>query len=225
MKRSLVFAPQHGSEKRPRDAGEFQREAHEFCRANGLRDQVITFDNREGMLERREVLLQRLHERGPGTLEVLALFCHGWPDGVQIGLNTANVRGLARSLKAVAATELTVALYCCSTGADDDGSEADERTPGPGGDNGFADRLRDELCELGVRATVFAHSTAGHTTKNPFVRVFEPGERRGGHWLVEPQGPHWAAWLRALHASDLRLRFPFMTRAQVEAELAGGGVA
>lgn len=220
-KRALVFAPAINSPGK-RDAEEFLREAHAFCRANGLRDEVILFDNHEGLLERREVLLQRVHERPPASLDVLALFCHGWPTGVQLGFTGAGARGLAKSLKGVSASELTVALYCCSTGADDDGSDADERLPGPGGDGGFADRLRDELCELGVRATVYAHSTAGHCTRNPFVRVFAPDERRGGHWLVEPHSKLWPAWVRALRSTDLRLRYPFMSREQIEAELRGG---
>lgn len=219
--RALVFAPLRNAPGK-RDADEFQREARAFCKLHGLAIDPVLFDNHEGQLERRSVLLQRLHERSPASLDVLVLFCHGWPTGLQMGFQIAHARGLARELKVVAGPELKVVLYCCSTGADSDGGDANERQPGPGGDGGFADRLRDELVELGVRTTVYAHSTAGHTTRNPFVRVFGPEQRRGGHWLVEPRSALWPAWLRALHSTDLRFRFPFLSREQLEAELRGG---
>jgi hypothetical protein len=218
--KALVFAPLRNTEGK-HDADEFASEAHAFCRANGLRDDVVVFDNHGDYLERRESLLARLHERPEGSLDVLALFTHGWPSGVQLGFGTEHTRGLARALKNVAAPSLTVALYCCSTGADTN-PLTDDTAPGPGGDSGFADRLRDELGDQGVRATVFAHSTAGHCTRNPRARVFLPDERRGGQWLVEPGSELWSAWLRALHSTDLRLRFPFMTREQLEAELRAG---
>lgn len=218
---ALVFAPLRNV-KGKRDADEFLREARAFCRARGLRPDVALFDNEQGLTERREEVLARLHNTAPASLETLALFCHGWPTGVQAGFQLPHVRGLARELKAVAAPELRVILYCCSTGADNDGSDADERQPGPGGDGGFADRLRDELAAVGVRATVWGHSTAGHTTRNPYLRAFLPEERQGGHWVVEPFSDLWLAWVRALRTTDLRFRFPWMTAAELEAELRGG---
>jgi hypothetical protein len=220
--RALVFAPMYngtrddGSPKA--DAKEFRDEAHAFCRANRLRDEVILFDNRLDFLERRGALLARVHERPPSSLDALAIFCHGWPSGIQLGFGTEHTRGLAQAVKGVAAPSLTVALYCCSTGADND-PRTNDLTPGPGGDGGFADRLRDELCELGVAATVFAHANAGHCTRNPRARVFLPDERRGGQWVVGPDSDLWPAWDRALDTTDLRLRFPFMSREQVSAEL------
>jgi hypothetical protein len=224
---ALVFAPQHNAEGLRADAAEFRGEAHRFCRAHGLRDGVYLFDNREEPHIRREYLYDTLARYTPKSLDTLALFCHGWPDGIQLGTSTAHVKRLALTIKPVAARELTVVLYCCSAGADNDGSTADERVPGPGGDHGFADRLRDALGDAGVQATVYAHSTRGHCTRNPYARVFRAGERAGGHWIVEPGSALWPAWRRALWSSDeddtFRFRFPWMTREQLEAEL--GGVA
>lgn len=217
---ALVFAPLRNAPGK-HDAQEFLNEAHAFNRAHGFNDQVAVFDNALPQVDRRDEFLTRLRIFTRGELDVLALFCHGWPDGVQLGFHCAHARGLATELKAVAASKLTVALYCCSTGADKDGNDADERQPGPGGDGGFADRLRDELCDAGIAATVFAHSTAGHATRNPWVRVFEPGRRAGGEWLVSPDGPVWRKWLRALHSTDLRLRFPLMAQSELERELRG----
>lgn len=201
-----------------RDADEFHGEARDFVKRLVLERGVALFDNRDEMGERRAAILQHVRVVEPGALSLLAFFCHGWPDGIQAGFKCEHVRGLAKELKAVAAPELTVVLYCCSTGDDRDPTTA-QRQPGPGGDGGFADRLRDELCELGVAATVFAHETAGHTTRNPYVRVFRPDERAGGHWLVEPWSELWAAWRRRLHKTDLRFRFPFLPQELLEEEL------
>lgn len=210
---AVVFAPLRNAPGK-RDAGEFLREAHAFNRAHGFHDIVRVFDNKQPAGGRRGDVLAYLRQQR--DVSVAAFFCHGWADGVQAGFMRAHVRLLALELKAVCRPELTVALYCCSTGADDDGSEADERAPGPGGEGGFADRLRDALCELGVHATVFAHSTAGHTTRNPNVRVFRPDRSEGGVWLIDPDGPLWSAWLRALRLTDVRLKFPLVTQAALE---------
>lgn len=218
---ALVFVPVHNTPGK-RDADEFRREARLFCawlRAEkGWPTPVHQFDNERDLGERRADVLRHVHGLTPGSVRVVALFCHGWPDGVQAGFRSEHVKGLARELEDVSADELTVALYCCSTGADQDASTDELGGTGPGGEGGFADRLRDELGELGVRATVFAHSTAGHVTRNPRVRIFPPHERRGGHWVVSPESPLWPAWVRYLQG-DGRFSYPFLTAAEIEAEL------
>jgi hypothetical protein len=217
---ALVFVPMHNVHGK-RDAEEFLREAHRFNHVHGIRD-VHIFDNKSPMVRRRDTLFRQLPDVEPGTLETLALFCHGWEDGVQLGFNRRLVRDLVKRLKPACAPKLTVALYCCSTGMDDDGTTADERAPGPGGDGGFADRLRDALCDAGIAATVFAHSTPGHTTQNPYVRVFAPDRRNGGEWLIEPGSELWPYWRRSLQTTDLRFKFPFVSREAVEGLLRGG---
>jgi hypothetical protein len=224
--KALCFAPLHntpGINKRTgrpwADAGEFMREARAFCEAHGFKPDVAVFDNQKDMIGRRGEVFARLRAVEAGTLDVFALFCHGYPSGVQAGFRIPNVIGLARELKRAASADgLCVPLYCCST-ASDTIAATNDKAKGPGGDGGFADRLRDALAENGVRATVFAHITAGHTTRNPFTRVFLPDERKGGQWVVEPGSQLWPAWQRKLHGSDLRLRFPLMAREQLEAEL------
>lgn len=201
-----------------RDADEFLREARAFNDSRGWTRGVHLFDNNADMATRRLAVLEPL--RTYRDLHTFAMFCHGWHHGIQAGFRNHNIPELAHELKAVAAKDLTVVLYCCSTGADGDGDQQDERIPGVGGDGGFADRLRDALCELGVRATVFAHSTPGHTTRNPWVRMFSPDERFGGRFLVERESPLWPAWLRSLHGGNMRFRFPYLTQEQLHAELA-----
>lgn len=228
---ALVFAPAHNTPGiNPRtglpwkDAAEFQREARLFCAflraSKGWPTPVHRFDNGRKLPDRCADVLRHMRGIPPGTVKVFALFCHGWASGVQAGWRTETAKLLARELEEVCATELTVALYCCSTGADNDPKTDERRAPGPGGDGGFADRLRDELGELGVRATVFAHSVEGHTTQNPRVRIFLPDERRGGHWLVAPGSELWPAWDRYLEGRG-RFEFPFLSPAELEAELRG----
>ena len=64
-----------------------------------------------------------------------------------------------------------VVLYACSTAKGENTAQDMEAV---GGDGGFTDRLRDLLCQAGaVDYQVDAHSTAGHTMKNPYVRRFQ----------------------------------------------------
>lgn len=218
---ALVFVPVQNTPGK-RDADEFRREARLFCAylraSKGWPTPVHQFDNARELAERRADVLRHVHGLTPGAVKVVALFCHGWPDGVQAGFRSEHARGLARELENVAATELTVALYCCSTGADQDPATDETAEPGPGGDGGFADRLRDELGAVGVQATVYAHSTAGHCTRNPRVRIFLPHERAGGHWVVSPDSPLWPRWRQYLQG-DGRFTYPFLSAAEIEAEL------
>ncbi len=71
-----------------------------------------------------------------------------------------------------------VGLAACSTGSDPAESGWDPPIFGPGGENGFAAKLRDALSQQqGIPSgiQVRAHTTAGHTTANPAVRMFPVG--------------------------------------------------
>ena len=208
--RAIIFAPQHNTGgDHPHDADEFQSEARAFCGANGLPISINLFDNHLPDPQRRDAVLSRFR---------LALFCHGWANGVQAGFRIAHAAELAREIARVANPSLTVALYCCSTGADND-PKTDDLASGPGGDGGFADALRDALSWTGAKATVYAHANPGHCTRNPNVRVFSADEQTGGEWLVEKGSPLWPIWLRKLHSTDLRLRFPVLGKLGLLSEL------
>jgi len=204
-------------------------------------------------------------------LSTLVLCCHGWTDGTQSGLLRKHAKAVAALLAPPApmagadqkalvsnaalladgwygmsqAKPLHVVLWCCSTGKPGDGTADKEAASGaPGGDNGFADKLRDELCAIGLTwCRVYAHTTDGDCTRNPNVRVFEglgsPVGGVGGEWIVPPpstgiKSALWATWRDALwaknswavgkllcggNAKDFRLWAPFMTRAERIAEL------
>lgn len=229
---ALIFAPTYDSEGKRDATGAFHPEAHRFRRFVGA-ERVTLFDNRAEFYERRETVYNTIENRARASVDVVAFFCHGFRTGLQAGLGLEHLRRFALTLKPCAAPSgLTVLLYACDAARDSDRDRDDDRRDGVGGDGGFADRLRDALGEVGVLATVYAHATAGHTTSNPWLRVFRSGESAGGPWVVAPGSELWPAWRRALdpvverdgrrvvdESRDLRFRFWRMSQAEIEAEL------
>lgn len=152
------------------------------------------------------------------TTDSFAFFCHGFANRVELGFKIANIPGLIDCIRSVAHSQdrFYVPLYCCSTG---DG-------PGKDGDNGFADKLRDALCQAGfTECVVDAHVTAGHTTQNSMKRRYagfgSPVGGTGGMWIVGPKTELWSKWRSALRTGDFRHRLPYMTIADVHKELKG----
>lgn len=150
-------------------------------------------------------------------LQLLAILCHGWRTGLQIGWSQQDLPQLADALAAAAAPDLVVVLYACSTAKDAPDS------PGTAGDGGFADVLRDALAQKlpAWRGWVDAHDRAGHCCRNPYVRRMVAGACVGGDWLIAPDSGLWPRWDEALHdpVSTLRLRYPFMLREEIVEEL------
>lgn len=206
----VAFAPQFNTAGRKDATGAFQPEARAFLRVVGD-GSLVLIDNRKPEAAMRAQVLAAL---SPGTLTV-AFFCHGLGKRIQFGFGLAHVALLASAL--AGDRNRRVVLYACNTGK---GNEP------VGGDGGFADELRDALCRAGcVDCRVDAHTTAGHTTCNPYVRRFEgmgsPVGGVGGYWLVAPGSALWTKWRTALRDTDLRFRFPFMSVAEIHRELAG----
>lgn len=214
--RVIVFAPEHNSGSKRDATGAFQPEARAFAARHGVpAEQVVLFDNHMAKKHIRENVLLNIGilEKPPLTV---AFFCHGWRTGVQCGFDLGTVADLAQALSGT--RHIIVALYACSTAQ---GADGGEDAGMPGGDGGFADRLRDELCRAGaVDCQVDAHSTAGHTTRNPYVRRFQgmgsPYGGVGGYMVVSPaKKPLWNAWRTMLRDTGLRYDFPFMPVADI----------
>lgn len=218
---ALVFCPQYDSPGKKDATGAFIPEALAFCDLHKCAAPV-RFNNMLSMAQRRTVALARIVAAKPGTIDTLAVFSHGYKGGIQLGFTVADVDHLATALAVACAKSLTVALYCCDTARDADADAQDDIMPGPGGEGGFADALRNALRKVGVSVTIYGHASLGHCTRNPNVRVFRSGEVGGGAWLVEPGSPHWCEWRKALQDGTLRYRFPFMTVEAVETELDAG---
>lgn len=167
---------------------------------DGFHTHVALIDNRKPRAARRAETLAAVRAFGP--IAHLGLFCHGWRNGVQVGFRVQELPALTEALAQMADTSaLRVSLYCCSTAHG-----------GTGGDGGFADVLRDQLCERGlINCRIDGHTTRGHTTKNPYVRRFE-GEGshfggQGGRFIVRPRGPLWREWRACLRDRSDPLRY------------------
>lgn len=228
-KRILCFAPRYNTEGKYDATGAFQPEARGFAKALFARGEVslALFDNAKSMVQRRAdvtaVIKRSRDETGARPWTDLAFFCHGWGAGIQAGFRRQDaglLAALAYDLCGSPIT-LTVALYCCSTGQDM--PETNVSAAGTG-DNSFADCLRDALCRRGAtHARVMAHSTVAHTTTNPNARFFDGMGSAvggaGGYAVVSPKSGLWPLWKAQLKTGTLRFRFPFMSVAEIHAEL------
>lgn len=224
--RVLCFVPDANTPGKADATGAFLPEARAFARHHGVDPELVIrrFPATAPIQKRRAVCVQAF-DTAYEPLDVVAFFCHGWRNGLQAGFLRPNILVLARLLALHAKIDAHVLLYACETGRDADLQTEDDREPGPGGDGGFADELRDACEALGRRITVMGHTTAGHCACNPYARYFAPEcGGQGGHWFVEPESALWRKWARTLKdpRSTLRFRFPMMTPAEIGAELGGG---
>jgi len=215
--------------------GAFEPEAKAFARTHDVpKDRVVGMPL-VGMPKavRMRRTLEAIHAANRNEpLDCLALFGHGWPDGIQFGFNRDDIPEFAGRLAVSCSQDLRVVLYACLA-AENDVRDRNHKDVGPGTDGGFADLLRDELVRWGVkRCQVDAHKFAGHTSMQPFVVRFLGSMVEdlnkggvGGAWLVAPGSEYWKAWVKKLRGKarkgHLRYRFPFMSELQIKAELAG----
>lgn len=245
-------------------SGAFKPEANRLVKLYGLQPSTsrLSIDLDGTYSQRRQQFLNRLERWVPsittptiyeGRLEWLVFLCHGWATGTQFGWAVDNVSALASFLTSIASPTLKVTLYACSTGdgpsqftpiatPTDQSTAAADALNAPGGDGGFADKLRDHLSQSfsakGIHWTgwVDAHDRRGHCTSNPYVRRFysttgptqnTPHNGLGADYLIPTGQPPWDKWNAVLHDRDhdfdpsqtLRLRYPLMTHDQIVTEL------
>lgn len=177
------------------------------------------FDNTASKRARRKDVESTLRSQ-PQPLDLLAFFCHGFRKGLQTGHNTWNVKALVNVIAETSWNDVRIALFACDTGRDNDNDRKDDNRPGPGGESGFADKLRDHLVDLGMSGGwIDAHTVAGHTTKAPYVHHFyinEQAKDLGDDWLVTPGSPEWRAWRNKLqNDAKFRLSFPLMSQSEI----------
>jgi len=177
--------------------------------------------------KRRRVVYDAIHANGRREkLDMLALFMHGWPSGIQAGVNKNNLPNFVDLLTQTCKPSVRIVLYACLA-AENDVRDSERKRLGPATDGGFADTLRDLMSAAGLTdGWVDAHKTAGNALWNPFVVRFVcqvrpqhayPELYRGGAWLVEPGSQYWSEWCKH---DNLDLWYPFMTQAQIFQELA-----
>jgi hypothetical protein len=199
--------------------GAFIPEAMTFCKVHEVPVKYRHgFDNEKAMVTRRKGAQSFLESLGTigNPLDAVAFFCHGWKNGIQVGYQKDQVSRLVEAMiKAGATKEVKVIFYACDAARDLDKSRWDDVKEEFAGDGGFADTVRDELCAQGLtECAVFAHCTRGHTTTNPYWRVFRgdgsPVGGKGGQYIVSPGSKMWSEWKRQLCKTHLRFQYPFM---------------
>jgi hypothetical protein len=232
--RALALVPMHNSKGKKDVTGAFFPEALKWMATHGVRtDSLRRFDNTAGKSARRQQVHDELIRNGyTKPLEHVAFFCHGLKDSIQTGHTcrtwgvhtTRTLADLVLILDVVCERDVKVTLYCCDTARDGDGQRSDDIKPGPGGDGGFADVLRDLMSAKGFSGGwIDAHTVTAHTTKAPYVRRFytdgSPNGGAGGDWLVDPRSPLWRKWARLLRSSPLRWEFPRLTTREIHERL------
>lgn len=200
----LVLSPDRDTPGRHDYRGAFQPEADAFIARHG--GTLVRIDQGQAQAGRFRQTLQAIEEHQPDTL---VYFGHGLRRSLpQLGAGLGNVASIAAAL-ALGSTGPLVVLYACSAA---DGVA-------PGGEGGYCDALRDALCNAeATGCRVIGHSSAGHTSRNPYVREFTSATALGGTWLVAPGSTRWRAWSKGLQG-PLRLEFPFLSAAELAARL------
>ena len=191
-----MLAIYNGTNKKFRhDGDEFQREAFAWWRAQSNKDSIAMADVRDGKV--------RTEIRGMPNLDVLAIFDHGTPRGLpRMRESYKNVKGLAETIAGVT-SKITIILYACSCGRGwwwwkpKNKRNVQVMAGSYNPRDGYAVALAAELESRGVDVVVWAHLTAGHTTRNPhMVKVdnhFPICKVTRRRW-VEPGAPKWKQW-------------------------------
>ncbi len=160
-----------------KDGDEFVREANRFAGGfdkNGI-DAVVRQYTSKNRLALRSMTIEDIADNA--GFKTLAFFCHGsWKHMYGTGHQIWNVTELARAISLDCVGDPTILLFACSCGRGKKVPPLKKRKAivvraRVFGKDGFAARLSAELGGLGVRAKVFAHTTKGHTTRNPMLCV------------------------------------------------------
>jgi hypothetical protein len=180
--------------------------------------------------------------REVGSIDYLAFLMHGWHSSTQL-INPAEPKypdavGALRLALRSASLSLASSSTCFaqdSLSATTASSASESRTLSSArptiilyacSSDEVAKRLFQDLVDE-FDLAVYAHTVLGHTTSNPFVRVFDRVHPEGSY-LVDPASPYWGKWRKLLSQrgeddstnSDLRFKFPLLTSPEIEFELA-----
>lgn len=229
----LCFVPLHNAPNKHDVTGAFLPEAKKFVSLAAGGSEIVRFDNTLKFASRRNAVGKEIIKRHGKNFTSVAFFCHGWANGVQAGFTrrTAGKLGtlicdLVFAGRCVDSRgTVVVPLYCCSTGQDAEDRESEAAGTGA---TSFAHELATALSEKlpasYAPSRVVAHTTKGHTTRNPNVAIFD-GEGRSGY-LLQPDtsGKELKRWQRSWRKSlrgevaslaDLRFQFPYQVPSAV----------
>jgi hypothetical protein len=232
-----IIVPKYNTTK-PDATGAFHPEAINFCEYWNLpRNRILYVDNKlpKNVKRERNVAddflskMESIQESNEAPIAIWVLFCHGYTHGIQFSIRSKNHKFFNPAYEEKYESFINIisehpspliALYACSTGDDPEGNP--DTAPGSG-DGSFADMLRDDLCRTGcVYSRVMSHTTAGHTTHNPFIKLFDGnGSAIGGEGgeLIARPGSKKFRNLRKLLKTDFRFKIPFMTNKSIQKEI------
>jgi hypothetical protein len=167
MRHIILYSAQNSHGKR--DGDEFAREARAYAQFHADRGDRCTSIaiplhlpalRRPAAVER--ALLEARAELGE-PVDVLALFSHGTERWIQTGHTLARLPNLAAALTAILVPSPVLWFAACRTAGDNPRpARAGELLHG-----GILQQLVMRLDELGISATAWGHTTAGHTSRNP----------------------------------------------------------
>lgn len=186
--KAIIFYPSSGDQQ-----AEFEREAKAAAKFFGC--QAYPFPAMLPHPHRRSAIITTL--QGQRDLELVLFLCHGWRTGIQAGFDLDSAGDLAAAIARASVQGVHVGLYCCSTGRgpgiDRDG-EGEAVGPGEGS---FADDLRDGLVSRGAfGGQMFCHTTPGHLSRNPDVRLYRIASGEMGGVDVCPLYPELPAGVK-----------------------------
>jgi len=153
---------------------------------------------------------------GGESLDRLVFFCHGTWKHLKCGFHIWNVDELAEAMRPHVRREIDIALYACSCGRMRfEWPWRLTKKTWPLGDvlgkHGFGARLGQACVSKGFIGRVFCHGSKGHTTRNPYCYIVEPGI--GGSVImrlpiVQRGSPSWKDWKQSLK-TERRFEVPF----------------
>lgn len=160
----LIFAKMNNRPKYVDATGAFLPESNALYqlmvgRNYDARYQTINTENFSSRVAMTDHILFQIRKHK--EIRSISLFCHGWRTGVQFF--PRGKRGAALIAAEMAQRKVKMLnLFACSAAA-----------PHPQGN--FAQWVHFSCEELGHRAQIMGHETAGHTTSNPNIHFYWPG--------------------------------------------------
>ncbi len=217
--KALLFASAH-NRKGKRDGDEFVREMYKFEHHLETEEANVKaiecYEKRYP--DRRKEFLAEL-----GQVDTVGLFCHGskkWIYG--IGYHVWNITHLARYLKKSHDKNypMNIILYACSCGKGKGTEYPVGQVPKKAG---VAMMLANELAELDSPFKITAHTTKGHTTRNPncvfvtekdgiiYKETVIPRVTRWQGKTLSLGRRRWLKWIKLLRDDPtFRFEFPFL---------------
>jgi len=202
--RAIALAPIRNTPGKKDATGAFQPELHRF------RDFLLNFPKSDGERVQIPCYMELLDEKDKITviseygkknykedLNIIAIFSHGLPGAIKIcGKKFIDFKNYKDFVKVVFENAdkkepIYIGLYACLTGKN------------------LAHAIAIEMSWYPVRFRLIAHTTAGHTTYNPYVIRFTERDLAGS-FICQPGSPEWKGWRRRLREDkDLRFRILF----------------